>query len=135
MRTAIDIILTAAERRTLRNRARQSAGRVPLRARVILLAAMGWTNRAIAEKLRTDPHTVARWRNRFAAYRVAGIEQEAAREGRRRRVRDAAEPNIIRLTRRLRRQRQLCSSRGIAKRLGVNHMLVFRVWKDHGLVP
>ncbi|MBK8270700.1 MAG: helix-turn-helix domain-containing protein [Planctomycetes bacterium] len=72
MRTAIDIILTAAERRTLRNRARQSAGRVPLRARIILLAAMGWTNRAIAEKLRTDPHTVARWRNRFAALSCCG---------------------------------------------------------------
>lgn len=135
MRTAIDIILTAGERRTLRNRARQSAGRVPLRARIILLAAMGWTNRAIAEKLRTDPHTVARWRNRFAAHRVAGIEQEAAREGRRRNVRDAAERDIIRLTRRLRRQKQPCSSRDIAKRLCVNHMLVYRVWKDHGLVP
>lgn len=135
MRRAIDIVLTTAERRTLRSRARDSTGRVSRRARIVLLASLGWMNREIAQKLQTDPHTVARWRNRFARHRVAGIEQEASRAGRRRRARDVAEREIIRLTKRLRRQKKACSSRELAKRLGVNHMLVYRVWKDHGLAP
>ncbi len=135
MRTALPIVLTASEVIALRRQARRTAGRAPLRARIVLLAALGWDNRAIAEKLDTDPHTVARWRSRFASGRLAGIERDARRAGRRPRVRDAAKRHILRLTRQFRRQKRPCTSRRIAKLLGVNHMLVYRVWKDAGIKP
>ena|GEM_PF-2289180 len=35
------------------------------RARIVLLAAAGWTNRAIARKLGLAPNTVTKWRKRF----------------------------------------------------------------------
>ena len=135
MRTAITVTVTEVEASRLRRYARQSAGRISLRARIVLLAALGWTNAAIAAKLRTDPHTVARWRSRFSAKRLAGIENEARRGGRKRRVRGPAERRILRLTKKLRQERRPCSSREVAKLLGLNHMLVHRVWKDHGLAP
>lgn len=135
MRTAVPIVLSASEAAELRRRARLAAGRAPLRARIVLLASLGWDNRAIAEKLETDPHTVARWRNRFASGRLAGIERDAQRAGRGPRVRDAARRQILRLTRQFRRQKRPCTSRRIAKLLGVNHMLVYRVWKDAGIEP
>lgn len=135
MRAAIDLIVTAGERRMLRRLARRSVGRIRRRARIVLLAALGWTNQRIAEKVGTDPHTVARWRNRFAADGLAGIECESERQGRPRSARKSIEREVVRLTRRLQRRGQVCSSRTIAARFGVNHMLVYRVWKDHGIVP
>lgn len=135
MRTAVSISLSQAERATLRRWAKQGNTRRAHRARVVLLAADGWENAAIAAELGTDPHTVARWRNRFSSSRLAGIEREAHRSGRKRRVRDSMEKKILRVTARLRANGENASSRKLAESLGVNHMLVYRVWREHGLLP
>jgi transposase len=72
---AIPIELTPAERTELerRERARTSRQQDALRARIILLAAEGATNSAIAEQLGITRFTARRWRARFAAHRLDGL--------------------------------------------------------------
>lgn len=128
----IPIELNKSEIVTLRRWARQLAGRLALRAHIVLLASLNWSNVEIAAELKTDPHTVARWRNRFALRRLAGIQEEAPRSGRKRRAREKSERHILRVTKRLGPGKGV---RAVARVLGVNHMLVYRVWKDHGIAP
>jgi transposase len=67
--TADVIVLRAAERKRLKCLARSTAmpHRLVVRARIILLAAGGATNAAIAAQLGVHVDTVRRWRHRFAA--------------------------------------------------------------------
>jgi len=57
---------------------RSSAGRAGLaqRARIVLLAADGESNTAIAEKVGVSRPTVIGWRERYAASGLAGLEDE-----------------------------------------------------------
>lgn len=74
-RRATPIDLTPAERPELerRVRARTSRQQDVLRARIVLRAADGATNGAIAAELGIARHTVQHWRVRFAADRLAGL--------------------------------------------------------------
>jgi transposase len=56
--------------------------RLAVRARIILLAAKGKTNKEIAIRLKARPKTVSLWRRRFADRGLAGIEKESPRGGR-----------------------------------------------------
>lgn len=70
---AVGIALDAAERGELERRARRrktSRGDA-LRAEIVLLAADGMTDVAVAERLGASRLTVATWRKRFAAHRLA----------------------------------------------------------------
>lgn len=69
------ITLTAKEGKELEARAhsRTSEQRTVERARIILLAAEGVSNKDIAEKLSIDADTVCKWRKRFAKERLAGL--------------------------------------------------------------
>jgi hypothetical protein len=51
------------------------------RARMILMAAQGWSNDVIATRLDTRRDVVSMWRKRFFSERLAGLE-ERARPGR-----------------------------------------------------
>lgn len=84
MRTAPIIVLSDDERKMLAawSRGRSTPARLVLRAKIVLAAAEGKTNEAIAAELRTSKPTVGRWRSRFAAQRTAGIEKDAPRPGR-----------------------------------------------------
>ena len=84
MRVSVEIQLTKSERSALKrlSRGRLVPARQVQRARMILLAANGASNADIAEELCVKPHTVARWRNRFAEHRLAGIEKDLPRGGR-----------------------------------------------------
>ncbi|MFJ5804197.1 helix-turn-helix domain-containing protein, partial [Streptomyces decoyicus] len=59
----------------------KSEVRVVLRARVVLAAADGLANGAIARKLGVSVNTVRKWRGRFAARSVDGL-RDAERSGR-----------------------------------------------------
>jgi transposase len=77
------IALTAEEEPVLTVRARSVRGpyRDRLRARIVLAAAAGQANAAIAVHLDVHVDTVRKWRRRFAAARLAGL-QDAPRSGR-----------------------------------------------------
>ena len=74
-RRATPIELIPDERAELerRVRARTSRQQDALRARIVLLAATGATNSAIAAAVGVVRHTVQHWRDRFAADRLAGL--------------------------------------------------------------
>jgi len=84
MRVAAKITITDEQRVTLKRwaRGRSTPVRLMYRARMILMAAEGQRNQAIAETLGTQPSTVGRWRQRFAQRGLAGIEKDAPRGGR-----------------------------------------------------
>lgn len=133
MRTAHVISFNETERDTLQGWADASVGRLGQRARIVLLAAEGWLNNQIAAELGTDPQTVGRWRARFASQWLAGIAKDAPRSGRKRRARERVAGEILRKTSRRRNRHRRWSTRSLAKALGVNHMLVYRVWRDYAL--
>ena len=77
------IVLSVAEERTLIDRAARYTRPYfeVLRATMILLAAEGWSNKAIARGLRTRREVVSVWRKRFFEERLPGLEDQS-RSGR-----------------------------------------------------
>ena len=77
------IVLSEDEERVLVARARsvRSEYRDRLRARIVLTAAAGATNAAIALAVGVCQDTVRKWRGRFALQRLPGLK-DAARGGR-----------------------------------------------------
>ena len=90
MRRACQITLSDEDRTTLErwSRGRSTQARLVTRARVVLAAAEGRENKDIAAELGITRGTVARWRDRFAAAGIAGIEKDAPRGGRPPKARD-----------------------------------------------
>ncbi|HSO51959.1 MAG TPA: IS630 family transposase [Actinomycetes bacterium] len=76
MPTVPPLSITDAERAELQRRVRAhtTPQRAAKRARVVLLAADGVPNRQIATLVGMNQHTVAQWRRRFEAERLAGLE-------------------------------------------------------------
>jgi transposase len=93
--SAVPISLTPLEQRVLVARARRARGeqRDVLRARIVLAAADGQSNAAIARCLGITEDTVRRWRARFAAGRVPGLNDHA-RSGRPRTFADVAAAEV-----------------------------------------
>src|SRR4029453_16975766 len=75
MPTIPPLVITEEERAELgrRVRAHTTPQRAANRARVVLLAAEGVPNRQIAPMVGMNEHTVAQWRRRFEAERLAGL--------------------------------------------------------------
>ncbi len=137
MRRAPPVSVTRAEALELERLKRHGASPgLRLRASVVLEAARGASNRAIAAELRIDPETAARWRRRFLAVGVEGILRQAPRPGRAAR---AGESRIERVLRALRpepgRSAVGIGSRKVAQSLGVSHMTVVRARKIVGASP
>ena len=138
MKAAPSIILTEPERFALERwvRARVTPSRLKQRSQIVLQAAEGRTNKAIAESLGIGSHTVGRWRRRFMERRCAGIEKDAPRPGRRPVKRDQFIRLIIDATT---QQKPLhathWSVRTLAAHLGINREMVRRVWTATGLKP
>lgn len=75
--------LSSNERMLLEAIARKytSSYRDVIRARVVLLAAEGWSNKEIGEHLHLPRQIVSKWRKRFHERRLDGL-QEQTRRGR-----------------------------------------------------
>jgi transposase len=95
---AVPVTLTAAERKTLKKRIRgaKTCWRDRLRAQIVLDAARGRSNARIAADLRVTVDTVRRWRCRFTARKMAGL-QDLPRTGRPRRISEADRAAVVAL--------------------------------------
>jgi transposase len=84
---AVLVVLSAGERRALKERARgaKTAHRDWLRAQIVLAAARGQANARIAADLHVSADTVRKWRGRFAARGLGGLV-DLPRSGRPRRI-------------------------------------------------
>ena len=138
MRVARSIELTESEKKTLTmwSRGRRTAVRVMKRAKIILLAAKGEQNKTIAERLGMDRGQVSRWRRRFIEKRVAGIEKDLPRGGRKATQREQIAPVIIERTTQTKPPNAThWSVRTLADTLGIDKSMVQRVWHASGLKP
>ena len=88
LRKARPLVMTADARQLLERwiRAGSTPQRVAKRARIVLLAADGKSNRAIAKALRISVRTVSLWRRRYEAGGPASLLRDAPGRGRAARV-------------------------------------------------
>jgi transposase len=135
MRVAATIRLSAEEEQSLTrlSRSHTTSVRLARRARIVLLAAAGMENQAIAAELKIGRVQVGRWRERYAEGGLAAIERDLPRGGRPSKV-DAAEI-VRRTTQTLPSAATHWSTRTLAKEVGVSDTSVLRVWRAHGLKP
>jgi transposase len=95
---AVPVTLTAAERTTLKERARgaKTAHRDRLRAQIVLAAARGRDNARIAADLQITADTVRKWRGRFAGRGLDGLA-DLPRCGRPRRISELTRAAVVAL--------------------------------------
>ena len=135
MRVAPEIVLTNEEHAELTKlvRSKLSSVRLVQRARIVLLAADGMQNKAIAQQLGVGRVQVARWRERYAKSRLAGIERDLPRGA------PPAKVDVARLVELTTQTKPVAathwSTRTMAAELGVSAASVSRHWRANGLKP
>jgi transposase len=136
-RTLPALAVTEAERRTLTQWTRRAttAQALALRARIILAAATGATNTAIAHRLGVTKPTVGKWRQRFERHRLDGLLDEP-RPGAPRTVTDAHVERVVTLTLETQpKEATHWSTRAMARRTGLSQSAISRIWRAFGLQP
>jgi transposase len=130
--------LVPREREELMQRSSRQSGRADeaRRARLILLLDAGHTWAGIRAKLDCRDSFIDRWQKRFRAERLAGLFSRHAGQLPTK-LTPALEARILEWS--IKRQASdgstHWSTRKLAGRLGVSHMMVARVWRKHGLRP
>src|SRR5450432_3005023 len=131
------LLLSRPEYKELQGRVRSRVLRAGdgRRARLILMLSEGQSWSAIQQALGCSSAYIARWQARFAQQRLAGLF--ARHQGRPVSKRTPRlEARILAWTRRAPDDGSThWSSRKLARALGINHMMVARVWRRAGLKP
>ena len=142
MRVAAEIALSKEEHRRLEKwaSARSTSMRLRERARIVLMAAEGMTNKAIAAELGVDANKVGRWRSRVAKEGVGSIEKERPRGanhgGKNSNEQAELRSQVIEATTQTTpKDATHWSCRSMARHLNTTHSFVNRVWRAHGLKP
>jgi len=135
-RAAAALGLCEDDRERLASLIRSSSVRAGLaqRARIVVLAAEGMSNTAIADKVGVSRQTVVNWRGRYQRSGLEGLQDEP-RSGRPRHIDHRAivaatlkpPPKSLGVTH--------WSSRLLATRLRVGNATVARAWRDYGVQP
>jgi transposase len=137
MREELSVVLTRAERAELIKRKTSRSGRADDAriARVLLLLAEGASYTQVQETVGCTAPFISKWKRRFLEERLAGLY--ARHEGRPVQVlTPKMEARILSWTQKKPTDGSThWSTRRLAKKLGVHHMMVARTWKKHGLQP
>ena len=137
MRTTIAIELSSGERKELQRRARSHKLRWDdvRRAQVILMLGEGKTYATIQEQVGCDAGFISRWKKRFVEGGLGGLHGRHRGRAVEKRT-PALEARILEWTRKAPPDGSThWSTRRLAQHLGINHMMVARVWKRAGLRP
>ena len=132
------IPLTPEDRRTLETwvAARTTPQRLAFRARIVLLAATGVSNRRIAREVGTSRPTVILWRTRFLAGGPTALTEDAPGRGRKPQFSGAKVQQIVEATLHTTPKAAThWSTRTLAQVQGVSPSTVQRIWDAHGLQP
>lgn len=134
---AVAIELSAAERGELEglSRRRQTAQGLARRAQIVLAAAAGLENKAIAQQVGSDPGTVGKWRRRFAEHRLDGLYDEPRPGAPRRIDDDAIARTISRTLEQTPPDATQWSLRSMARATGYAPSTIHRIWQAFGLQP
>jgi transposase len=138
MRIAPAIELTEKERETLESlsRGKKVSVRLAERALVVLLAAQGKENMAIAAQLGMTRQKAARWRDRYALQGLKGIEKDAPRSGRIPTISSARKKQVIKKTLHEKPAGRTHWSRStMAAASGLSDSSIGRIWRANGLKP
>ena len=135
-RPAPALVLREGDRDELTRLTRSSSVRAGLaqRARIVLLAAQGESNTAIAQRVGVTRPTVIGWRERYETAGVDGLADEP-RSGRPRSVDHA---KIVAATLKPPPRRYGVthwSSRLLGRHLGIGDATVARAWREYGVQP
>lgn len=131
------VMLSAEERNQLKaiSTSRSYPYGLVLRARVILLAAEGISNAAIAEKLKLSQQTICLWRQRYLQHGMEGLHDEL-KPGRPRTISDERVATLIKNTLQNKPKHSThWTLRTMAQQAGISHMTVQRIWRAFGLQP
>jgi transposase len=138
MRAAPPVALSPRERAELLRwtRGRSVPVRLVERARIVLLAAEGRTNKRIGRILHLTQVTVRRWRSRFALLGLAGISGDAPRSGHKS---GSQAPTVAAILERTQLGRPTngvrWTTRSLGRELGVSHTTIGKVWRISGVRP
>ena len=131
------LALDGAERETLEQWTRRpkTAQALALRSRIVLACTDGRSNTAVAAELRVCIDTVGKWRSRFLEQRLDGLLDQP-RSGRPRMIDDADVERVIALTLETTpKDATHWSTRAMARRSGLSHNTVSRIWRAFALQP
>ena len=131
------LALDGAERETLEQWTRRpkTAQALALRARIVPACADGRSNTGVAAELRVCVDTVGKWRSRFLEQRLDGLLDQP-RSGRPRMIDDADVERVIALTLEATpKDATHWSTRSMARRSGLSHNTVSRIWRAFALQP
>ena len=133
----VALVLTPKDREELERlvRSGKTEQRLALRARIVLGAADGTSNSALAKALKTSRPTVLDWRHRFAEGGVPALSDDRPRGRSFEPLTRAKEAEIIARTQRTPPHATQWSCRSMAQLCGVSKASVQRVWHAHGLKP
>jgi hypothetical protein len=107
---------------------------VALRVQIVLSAAEGTVNKALARQLSTTLPTMLLWRARYQAEGLAGILEDRPRSSRPKEISAEQEAAIVETTlHSTPKDATHWSVRSMAKRQGVSPATVQRIWKKHHL--
>jgi putative transposase len=105
------------------------------RAKIVLMAAEGRSNRSIAEKVSLSPQMVCKWRQRYIDQGLTGLHDEL-RPGRPRSISDEEVANVIHRTLKTKpKDATHWTVRSLAKETELTRPTVHRIWKVFGLQP
>ena len=105
------------------------------RARIIIMAAEGATNKAIAEKIGYSSQSVGLWRRRFLEQGIPGLHDEL-RPGRPRSISDEQVSELVRKTLQTKpKGRTHWTTRSMAGETQISRPTVQRIWNAFGLQP
>jgi transposase len=138
MKLAEPIMLSGEERLTLASWAtgRSFPYRLVQRARIICMATDGILSQDIARELGISRPTVQLWRQRFLALRLAGLEKDAPRPGRKPRILQQKINAVVEATLHTTPPNAThWSTRSMAKTMGLSQSAIGRIWRQHCLKP
>jgi len=135
---AAPLVMSPGQRESLEvlSRSSSAAHREVQRAKVLLMAAEGVANSAIAATVGVTPVTVRAWRGRFASEGLAKLGMVRAGRGRKPVLAAEKIEEIVRLTQQEKPAGAThWSCRSMAKQVGVSPATVQRIWSGRGLKP
>lgn len=132
----VELILSASDRSTLERviRMKSSEQRAVLRARIVLLAADGHSDLAVAAQLAVNRHTVRLWRRRFSEKGLAGLKDAPGR-GRKPVLDNHRREAILTGAVRPPASRVRWSCRSMARAQQVSPSTVQRIWARNDIKP
>jgi polyphosphate kinase len=131
------LVLSTIERERLAEWAvRPGRGRAAVRAAIILACAEGQPDTRIAAQAGVSRATVAKWRARFMAARLAGL-RDAPRPGTPRKITDAQVRDVLARTRGEPPPpgRDHWTTRTMAAAAGLSQSAISRIWRSAGVQP